>query len=167
MKLATLLLLAVTLIEGVYVVRPRPKIIGHPEGYICAICPRGFKNNVTWRTYARYGIYILDYLKENQMEQTEKIGTLTMGSCAVYKPTIWNRFGFGYAGVAYDDEDATWAKPGSISSDILVHLGWQDRLRVLFSGWISLATKTKTDVIVENAHMRSSVKILPPGFKPV
>jgi hypothetical protein len=36
---------------GVYAFRPHPKIKANSCGRVCAICPRGFINNVHWHTY--------------------------------------------------------------------------------------------------------------------
>lgn len=39
------------IIIGAFAFRPHPKISANSCGVVCAHCPRGFKNNVMWRTF--------------------------------------------------------------------------------------------------------------------
>lgn len=44
-KVVTEVLIAIL---GIYAVRPHPHIKADPIGQVCAICPKGFVNNVSW-----------------------------------------------------------------------------------------------------------------------
>lgn len=78
-----------------------------------------------------------------------------------FKPTIWHRLGFGHAGVA-DWEDANMAE-GAITTDVVVVLGWGDRLRLLITGRLHVAIRTKTEKTIDRAISKSAVRVL--GWK--
>jgi len=54
MKIAIRILTLTALI--LFAFRPHPKIKADPCGRVCAICPPGFINNVTWQTYSNYTV---------------------------------------------------------------------------------------------------------------
>lgn len=89
-----------------------------------------------------------------------------MNGCVEFKPTIWHRLGFGGTYVDFPDEEAPNMASGAISTEIYIRLGWQDRLRFMVTGCLMVATKTKTDVIVDTAICRSSVGVMWPKAMP-
>ncbi len=91
----------------------------------------------------------------------------TINECSTYRPTVWQRLGFGYAYTpTQDDEDfpePEWA-PGVFLTETFVHLDLIDRIRVLVSGKLHVQTRSKTDCAVNRASTVSAAKVLPPTF---
>jgi hypothetical protein len=46
-----------------------------------------------------------------------------------------------------------------------IRFSWVDRLRVLLSGHVAVATRTETDVIVSEAKAVSEASVLHPGWR--
>lgn len=82
--------------------------------------------------------------------------------CQEFRPTIWHRLGFGHAGVApWNDDDGT---AHYIVTDTVAVFDWLDRLRILLTGRVHVATRTRTEVPVGKAETRGSVKVLGWGW---
>jgi hypothetical protein len=80
-----------------------------------------------------------------------------------FKPTIWHRLGFGHAGVSdWDEKDMP---EGAITTDVVVVLGAADRLRILITGRLHVAIRTKTERVVDRAISKSAVKVLGWGWQ--
>jgi hypothetical protein len=77
--------------------------------------------------------------------------------------SIWCALGFGRAHVDTPEDEIGFA-PGYLSTETTIFLDWKDRLRVLVSGRLHSSMKTQTDVFVEKAISRSSVRVLPPKW---
>jgi len=86
-------------------------------------------------------------------------------TCSPTPFSIWKKLGFGSCWVELKDEEFPGMPPGAIATDTQIRLGFLDRLRVLISGKVYVALKTKTDVIVETAISKSAVSVLPPTWK--
>lgn len=50
--------------------------------------------------------------------------------------------------------------PGSLCTDVNVHLDFGDRMRLLLTGWLEVEVRTKTDGLVNKAKSLSGVRIL-------
>ena len=87
-----------------------------------------------------------------------------VGTYLEYKPTLWDRLGFGHAYARLEDEDYPEMAEAFLHIDSYVHFDWKDRLRILLSGKVMLAVATKTNVFVEKAISVSSVKVLSPTY---
>lgn len=59
------------------------------------------------------------------------------------------------------DDLEGWA-PSYMQTHVVVHMDWQDRLRVLVSGKVHIQTNTKTDVTVGRMESWSTVHVEPP-----
>lgn len=88
----------------------------------------------------------------------------SVNACQAYKPTIWNRLGFGTCSARIEDEDHPDLAKAYISSDTYAHFDWKDRLRILVSGKVMVSLATKTSVMVEKAISASKVSVLPPNY---
>lgn len=89
-----------------------------------------------------------------------------VGYCVEYKPTIWERLGFGYAHVPRLDEDFISSEgfhPGYVIVGNRIKLDWIDRLRVLLSGGVDVETCLLTEVAPGKTLATSAIKVLPPG----
>lgn len=56
-------------------------------------------------------------------------------------------------------EDTPDFAAGALMTDVVVRLSFTDRLRVLLTGWLHVQQHTKTDVIVNRAESRSTVRV--------
>lgn len=87
-----------------------------------------------------------------------------INGCVAYKPTIWNRLGFGTCDSRLEDNDFPDMAEAFISTNVLVHFDIIDRLRILLSGKVMVAIATKTSVICEKAISTSNTSVLPPTY---
>jgi hypothetical protein len=95
----------------------------------------------------------------------------TNGGCfyAEYKPTLserfWRAMGFKRAYVHAPNfmEEVEGFVSGSITTNVICHMGWLDRLRLLVSGKMIVALATMTNVTVDRAVTVSECGVLPPG----
>lgn len=89
-----------------------------------------------------------------------------------FKPTIWHRLGFGHAHVPAETEEEEQRlkthgyAEGSLTLDTVVHFDWLDMLRLLISRRLSVAARTKCDVLPMRSVSASAVRVLPPGTLP-
>jgi len=60
-------------------------------------------------------------------------------------------------------EDLEGFAPSYMITEVRIHLGWVDRLRILVSGNLRVETTTKTDVIITKMASQSTVTVLAPG----
>ena len=60
-------------------------------------------------------------------------------------------------------EDTEGFAPSYMVTQVITHLDWKDRLRVLVSGVVHCETRTKTDVIVNKMVSESIVYVMPPA----
>lgn len=76
---------------------------------------------------------------------------------------IWLRLGFGMPihNDMGDLDDTPGLAASYIRMDIIIHLAWIDRLRLLVSGKIAIKVSTKTDAFVSKAISRSMISVLP------
>lgn len=90
----------------------------------------------------------------------------TQGTYMVYKPTIWQRMGFGEcAAPPLDDEDYPAMAVGRLITETVIHLSWQDRIRMLVSGKLMSCVSQKTDIGVTHCVSKASTSVLPPSFR--
>jgi hypothetical protein len=87
----------------------------------------------------------------------------TFGS--VYKPTIWNRLGFGRAHAYFEDDEIPGYAESALITETHVHLDFLDRLRVLITGHVHVYVRTKTDVPIGKAFSISSARVAPPTIQ--
>lgn len=59
-------------------------------------------------------------------------------------------------------DDVDGMAPGYIATHVVAHLDWADRLRVLASGRVHVATSTRTDVTVNKMYSESTVWVEAP-----
>jgi hypothetical protein len=78
-----------------------------------------------------------------------------------FRPTIWDRLGFGHAFVPAPEDSEGFAT-GCLTTESTIVLDWKDRLRVLLSGRVSHYLRTQTDVPVTTARSISDARVLPP-----
>lgn len=82
-----------------------------------------------------------------------------------YRPTIWDRLGFGYSHAPLiDDDEHLDLAPGAFICETFVKLDWVDRIRALVSGKLHIQTRSKTDVKINRALTTSNVRVLNPLF---
>jgi hypothetical protein len=74
---------------------------------------------------------------------------------------IWQRLGFKWAFIAYDDE-LEGAAPACIMSEITTVWDWRDRLRILVSGKSSVMIRTYTEVSVDILKVEVATGVIPP-----
>ncbi|MDE2469422.1 MAG: hypothetical protein KGL35_11915 [Bradyrhizobium sp.] len=89
----------------------------------------------------------------------------TIGYCAAYKPTIWQRLGFGTCRAPrpdVEDEASEWAPAWHIVA-VRIHLDWKDRIRTLISGNLMVESCLQTDVPIGRSKAATEIGILPPG----
>lgn len=60
-------------------------------------------------------------------------------------------------------EDLEGFAPRYMTTGVVAHFDWKDRLRVLVSGNLRVEIQTKTDVMVTKMVSQSVVSVLPPG----
>jgi hypothetical protein len=89
---------------------------------------------------------------------------LTQGFCTKFKPTIWHRLGFGECSAPRPDSEETLEgyAPSWFIVGTRIHLGWQDRLRMLITGNLMVECAVKTDVAISKSKASSAVSVLPP-----
>ena len=63
-----------------------------------------------------------------------------------------------------DGHEPGWSA-GDLTLEIFIYLDWKDRLRLLFSGKLSLRSRTKTDAPVDRAKTKSTCHVLPPWWR--
>ena len=89
-----------------------------------------------------------------------------MATCQEYRPTpsqrFWRFLGFRAAYTPLPD-DPMW-EASSFATDTYIHLDWRDRLRALISGKLNVASRIKTDVVVNKAQTISTMTVLPPFY---
>ena len=59
-------------------------------------------------------------------------------------------------------EDVEGMAPGYLRTEVVAHLDWVDRLRVLVSGKVHISTSMRTDVNVIKVHGESAVWVEAP-----
>lgn len=82
------------------------------------------------------------------------------------KPTIWRRLGFRHPHVHVFD-DVEGMAPGACTTNVVVHMSWGDRLRLLISGRFGVQIRMQTDVTVSEAISKCDIGVLPPFEKGV
>ncbi len=60
-------------------------------------------------------------------------------------------------------EDLVGFAPSYMVTEVIIHLDWVDRLRLIASGKMAVRTQTKTDVSVAKMVSASVAYVLPPG----
>lgn len=86
-----------------------------------------------------------------------------------YKPTIWQRLGFGRGHVTRetDEEEARLLElgycEGALTTDIVVQLDWLDTLRMLVTRRLSIELRTRTFQPVIGAVSASAARVMAPG----
>lgn len=81
--------------------------------------------------------------------------------CAVQRPTVWRRLGFGGRGLLPAAEHPDFA-PSELIVVTTCSFDWKDRLRLLISGRIQVEARGQTDVAIKRSLGRSAVGVLPP-----
>ena len=86
-----------------------------------------------------------------------------------YKPTrrerFWRWAGFRRAHTEAPNsfEEIEGFAPGSITTNVVCHVGWLDRFRLLLTGMAEVQIRTMTNVTVDRAVSVSAMSILSPG----
>lgn len=81
-----------------------------------------------------------------------------------FSDRVWRWFGFRYARVDRRLIDELDAEPEKwLTTDTMIRLSWDDRLRLLFSGCANLRLEQRTDVCVKSCVNLSAFTVLPPG----
>lgn len=86
-----------------------------------------------------------------------------------YRPTIWERLGFGRGHVPResDEEEKRLLELGysadTLTTEIVVQFDWVDMLRLLVTRRISIETRTRTFESVRGAISASAVRVMAPG----
>ena len=86
-----------------------------------------------------------------------------------YKPTIWQRLGFGRGHVTRetDEEEARLLElgycEGALTTDIVVQLDWLDTLRMLVTRRLSIEVRSRTFQQVDQVISASAVAVMAPG----
>jgi hypothetical protein len=94
------------------------------------------------------------------------MSTEPINECQVYRPTIWDRLGFGYSHAPLiDDEAHPDLPPGAFICETFAKLDWVDRLRCLVSGKLHIQTRSKTNVQIDRAITTSNIRVLSPTFQ--
>lgn len=81
---------------------------------------------------------------------------------------VYKKLGFGRAGSPrferedLDEGQAQGFAPGWFCLDVTVMFDWKDRLRLLVSGKLNIATDCKTDRIIGRSFALTKVAVLPP-----
>lgn len=92
---------------------------------------------------------------------------VAQGFCEEFKPTIWQRLGFGECRAPRpdDEEHLEGYAPSWFMVVTRAHLDWKDRLRLLVTGNLMVECALKTDVAIGKSKASTAVSILRPCRK--